>query len=73
MQTRGDRSQVLSIHRAFVVEFSASTRVETGHLAGRVEHVVSHQALHFESLETLLAFVARVLKEGSDRSLTEES
>jgi hypothetical protein len=30
---------------------------------GRVEHVVSRQAIHFTSLDALLAFMARVLRE----------
>ena len=33
-------------------------------MTGRVEHVVSGQATHFESLEALLAFISRVLMEG---------
>ena len=33
------------------------------HLVGRVEHVVSGQATTFQTLEDLLAFVARVLAE----------
>jgi hypothetical protein len=32
---------------------------------GRVEHVVSGQATHFDSLEELLAFMRRVLTEVS--------
>jgi hypothetical protein len=34
-----------------------------GRLARRVEHVVSGQATVFQSLETLLAFIAQVLRE----------
>ena len=51
----------LSVARAFVVQFDTHTDVERGHLAGRVEHVVSGQAISFHSLETLLAFVAQLL------------
>jgi hypothetical protein len=51
----------LSVARAFVVQFDTHTDVERGHLAGRVEHVVSGQASQFRSLETLLAFVAQLL------------
>jgi hypothetical protein len=54
----------LTPHRAFVVQFSAATAIEGGHMAGRVEHVVSRQATTFHSLEALLAFLARVLQEG---------
>jgi hypothetical protein len=42
--------------------------VEQGHLAGRVEHVVSGQAADFQSLETLLTFIAQVLREARDRA-----
>ena len=48
-------------HRAFVVQFRAETDVERGHFVGRMEHAVSGQAAHFQSLEELLAFMARVL------------
>ena len=52
----------LSVHWAFVVQFDTHTDVARGHLAGRVEHVVSGQAADFQSLEMLLAFVAQVLR-----------
>jgi hypothetical protein len=55
---------------AFVVQFYAETQVEAGQLVGRVEHVVSGQATHFQSLETLLAFLARVLREVQAESPT---
>jgi hypothetical protein len=51
----------LSPYRAFVVQFRVETRLKQGQCAGRVEHVVSGQATHFQSLEELLAFMARVL------------
>ena len=47
--------------RTFVVQFRAETDVERGRFVGRVEHVVSGQAAQFQSLEELLAFMARVL------------
>lgn len=50
--------------RAFVVQIHADARVdEHGQFYGRVEHIVSYQATHFKSLEELLAFISRVLKE----------
>lgn len=55
-----DKPAPLSVHWAFVVQFQSDTAVEQGYLADRVEHVVSGQAIDFESLETLLAFMARV-------------
>jgi hypothetical protein len=51
----------LSPQRAFVVQFRAETDVARGRYAGRVEHVVSGQATHFQSLGELLAFIGRVL------------
>jgi hypothetical protein len=56
-----DQPGPLSVYRAFVVQFDTHTDVERRHLAGRVEHVVSGQAIQFHSLETLLAFMAQVL------------
>ena len=57
-----DNPAPLSVTRAFVVQLRSDTAVEQGRLAGRVEHVVSGQATDFEALETLLAFMARVLR-----------
>jgi hypothetical protein len=57
-----DNPAPLSVTRAFVVQLRADTAIEQGHLAGRVEHVVSRRATDFETLETLLAFMARVLR-----------
>jgi hypothetical protein len=62
-----DNPAPLSITRAFVVQFHADTVVEQRHLTGRVEHVVSGQATDFQSLETLLAFMARVLRAERER------
>ena len=58
----------LSVHWSFVVQFQSDTLVEQGHLTGRVEHVVSGQATTFQSLETLLAFIAQVLRAERERS-----
>ena len=49
-----DNPAPLSVTRAFVVQFWADTAVEQGHLAGRVEHVISGQATDFESLERVM-------------------
>ncbi|HKA53653.1 MAG TPA: hypothetical protein VKJ47_08315 [Candidatus Binatia bacterium] len=46
---------------AFVVQFRVETDLVQGCCTGRVEHVVSGQAAHFQSLEELLAFLTRVL------------
>jgi len=46
---------------AFVVQFRVETEIEQGRCTGRVEHVVSGQATRFDTLDELLAFLARVL------------
>jgi hypothetical protein len=46
---------------AFVVQFRVETDLAQGCCTGRVEHVVSGQAAHFQSLEELLAFIAQVV------------
>jgi hypothetical protein len=55
-----DESPLLP-HRAFVVQLREHADVERGQWTGRVEHVTSGQAAHFQSLEELLAFIARGL------------
>ena len=57
-----DHPAPVSVTRAFVVQLRAEAVIEQGRLAGRVAHVVSGQATNFESLETLLACMARVLR-----------
>jgi hypothetical protein len=51
----------LPTQRAFLVQVHAEADVGQEHLAGRVEHVASGQAIHFASSEELLAFMAGVL------------
>jgi membrane-associated phospholipid phosphatase len=63
-----DNPAPLSGHWAYVVQSHSDTLVEQGHLAGRVEHVISGQATAFQSLETLLAFIAQVFHEERTRS-----
>ena len=53
----------LPARRAFVVQLHAEARIEQNQFKGRVEHLVSHQAEHFESLKELVGFMARVLTE----------
>ena len=44
-----------------MVQLHAMAVVAQGQLSGRVEHVLSGQAAHFDTLDELLAFMARVL------------
>ena len=46
---------------AFVIQFMADADIESGRLAGRVEHVASTKAAHFHTLDELLIFLGRVL------------
>jgi hypothetical protein len=57
----------LSVHRAFVVHFRTNSNIAGGPIEGRVEHVVSGQSTHFDSLEELLTFMARVLTQHKER------
>jgi len=50
---------------AFVIQFRPETDIEAGRYEGRVEHVVSYEAIQFHSLDELLAFIARKLSETS--------
>jgi hypothetical protein len=63
MEYTPGRHPAFSPSRAFVVQFQDETQIEAGHMAGRVEHVISGETMHFQSLESLLGFLARVLRE----------
>lgn len=45
------------------MQLHTDAQVEHRHFKGRVEHLVSHQATHFESLEELVAFIVRMVTE----------
>jgi hypothetical protein len=53
----------LPTKRAFVVRVHADAQVELGQLTGRVEHLVSGQATHFQSIEELMTFIVKILTE----------
>jgi hypothetical protein len=61
MKPPTEEPSTLSPHRAFVVQFRAETVMAQGRCTGRVEHVVSGQATHFQSFDELWAFMVRVL------------
>jgi hypothetical protein len=63
MEAGNEQRTPLSPHYAFVVQWATDTQIAEGRMLGRVEHVVSRQATHFTSLDELLAFMARVLRE----------
>lgn len=58
---RSQKQPSLPSGRAFVVQFHAEADLATGLFTGRVEHIVSYQATHFDSLEALVTFMDRVL------------
>ncbi len=51
----------LPANHAFVVQFRAQQKGTPLRWEGRVEHLVSGEALRFDSQEELLAFVRRLL------------
>jgi hypothetical protein len=53
--------RLLPARRAFVVQVSVEADVAQGQWIGRVEHVVSGQARHFQTLEDLVRFIAWIL------------
>jgi len=58
--------QRLSPRRAFVVQFREAAGTESDTFAGRVEHVVSGRAAHFNSARQLTGFMRQVLKAAVD-------
>ena len=51
---------------AFVVQFRPETNIDAGRFEGRVEHVATHRAIRFHSLDELVGFIASVMKEARD-------
>jgi hypothetical protein len=52
---------------AFVIQFRPETDVDLGRFEGKVEHIASYEATRFYSLDELLAFIARLLTEISNK------
>ncbi|HEY7711517.1 MAG TPA: hypothetical protein VIG57_15965 [Candidatus Entotheonella sp.] len=48
--------------RAFVVQIHTEADMAQGEVRGRVEHIVTGQATHFETVEALVQFIVQVLK-----------
>jgi hypothetical protein len=48
-------------NRMFAVQLATEARVAHGEFRGRVEHVDSMRATHFQSLDDLAAFIVQVL------------
>ena len=58
----------LPSNRAFVVQFRSPTEEPQPCCPGRVEHIVSGQALHFDSWQALQAFIERTLTSVNEKS-----
>ena len=71
-QQKARNPPLLPTH-TFVVQLHSDTQVEARQMTGRVEHLSSRHAMMFESLDTLLAFIARMLQEVSKTSTGQES
>ena len=63
MKSQLEQRPAFASVQAFVVQFGRETDVDTGRIAGRVEHVVSRQAARFQSVDELMAFMTEVLRE----------
>lgn len=61
---------LLPANRAFVIQLRAETEIRRG---GRVEHLVSGEAAHFEGGAELWAFIDEVLVELDESSATEQA
>jgi hypothetical protein len=48
---------------AFVIRFDTAADIERGIIQGKVEHVASYKTKCFRSLEELLMFLGRMLRE----------
>jgi len=49
------------VSRSFVVHLRSDADLPAGRFVGRVEHVHSGDAMHFQSIEELVAFMAALL------------
>ena len=55
------KEPALPTNRAFIVQFRAQGEATPLRYEGRVEHLVSGQAIHFQSWEELQRFIAQIL------------
>jgi hypothetical protein len=53
----------LPARKALVGQLYAAARMKNGQCKGRAEHLVPHQAAHFEPVEERLAFIVLVVME----------
>lgn len=55
------KEPTLPTNRAFVVQFRSQAEATPPRYEGRVEHLVSGQATHFQSWEELQRFIEQIL------------
>jgi hypothetical protein len=67
MKSQLEQHPAFAPARAFVVQFGRETALDTGRIAGRVEHVVSRKAARFQSVDELMACMTEVLREVASR------
>ncbi len=58
MEAKFTTASAYPSERAFVLQFHREADLKIGRFLGRIEHVASGRAGHFQSLEELVAFVA---------------
>ena len=63
MKSQLEQSPTFAPTQAFVIHFVLWAALDTGHMVGRVEHVVSGKAARFQSLDELVAFMTEVWRE----------
>ena len=68
MKSQLEHSPAFAPAQAFVVQFGRETDPDAGHMAGRVEHVVSGKVARFQSVDELMAFMTAVLREVASTS-----
>lgn len=60
-QTIARQAPALPTNRAFVVQFSRQAGESPAHWAGRIEHIVSGHATHFQSWNEMQIFIEQTL------------
>jgi hypothetical protein len=62
-----DNEPTLPSNRAFVIQLRAVALPTHGEYAGRIEHLVSGQTMHFDSWEHLQKFIEQMLTQVSEK------
>ncbi len=71
MNVPASQAPLLPSERAFVVQLYADTVGEPAHFRGRVEHITTGEATHFQTVAEFLAFIARLCDAGRGQSSAE--